>query len=100
MLVAPHFLDTLDHILLACPRHQLNRLQLSHSLVTQHQYTTALTVAFLSGEVTTNPAPRGAELIQAHGLLDLTAQFLTRLAQERQAADPQLKFFYAPLDAD
>jgi hypothetical protein len=63
------------------------------------QYTTELTVAFISGEVTTNPAPRGAELIQAHGLLDLTAQFLTRLAQERQEADPQLKFFYAPLDA-
>ena len=57
-------------------------------------------MAFLSGEVTTNPAPRGAELVRAEGLLNLTAQFLTRLAHEREAADPELKFFYAPLGAD
>jgi hypothetical protein len=70
------------------------RQQLIKVLAAQHKYHTPLTVAFISGEVTHQPSPRGAELILARSMLDLTAQFLNQVMQDRASADPSLHPFH------
>lgn len=90
----PHYLDTIDHILLQCDRHRMARQQLIQALAMQHQYHIPLTVAFISGEVTHQPSPRGAQLIRARSMLDLTANFLNQVMQDRATADSSLHPFH------
>ena len=90
---APFYLDSIEHMLLACPRHQAARQQLLTALA-PHPFPHApvLTVAFLSGEVS-EPSPTklsAAQLQHAVMLLQLTATFLTQVSQDRQA-DPDLR---------
>lgn len=92
--IYPHYLDTIDHILLQCDRHQMARQLLTQGLAVQHQYHTPLTVAFISGEVAAQPSPRGAQLTVARSMLDLTAKFLNQVMQDRASADPSLHPFH------
>ena len=90
---APFYLDSIEHMLLACPRHQAARQQLLTALA-PHSFPHApvLTVAFLSGEVS-EPSPTklsAAQLQHAVLLLHLTATFLTQVSQDRQE-DPDLR---------
>ena len=87
---APYSLDTIEHILLSCPRHHVARQHLQTALAQHHPQPPALSVAFLSGEVSDpiklNPAQHKLALI----LLQLTAAFLTQVSLDRQT-DPTLR---------
>ena len=87
---APFFLDTIEHILLCCPRHHVARQQLQAAVALQHPHPPALTVAFVSGEVSDpvhlNPTQHKLALI----LLQLTATFLTQVSIDRRT-DPALR---------
>jgi hypothetical protein len=89
---APHSLDTIDHILLACPRHQITRQLLSHRLNTLCG-TSPLSVALISGELP--PMTGSKKQQQQHGSaqLTLTAAFLAQVMKDREH-DVTLQPFY------
>jgi hypothetical protein len=87
---APHYLDTIEHILLFCPRHHTARQQLQASIALHHPHSPALTLAFLSGEVTEPIKLTTAQHKLALTQLQLTAAFLTQVSADRQT-DPALR---------
>jgi hypothetical protein len=87
---APFFLDTIEHILLSCPRHHTARQQLVTALVSHRLPHTALSLALISGEVSEQQKLNAAQHKRAMALLDLTATFLTQVSKDRKA-DPTLR---------
>ena len=81
---APFYLDTIEHILLHCPRHHTSRQQMQDALANDHHYTSALTLAFISGEVMDTRKLSKSRHIRALALLDLTAAFLTQVSTDRK----------------
>jgi hypothetical protein len=89
---APFFLDTIQHILLACPRHQVGRQQLTQHLISDHNYTTPLSMALITGELPPMCGSKKAQQRRGLALLALTATFLTQVMLDREA-DPSLSPF-------
>lgn len=89
----PAPLDTMDHILIHCPRHDAARLVLSSALRTKLNYTAPLTLAFVSGEVLPFPKRTTRQHATAVAYLALTATFITQVMHDRAAADSTLKTF-------
>jgi hypothetical protein len=87
---APFYLDTIEHILLYCPRHHTSRQQMQDTLVNHHHHTSALTLAFISGEVSVTRQLSKSQHVRALALLDLTSSFLTQVSTDRKA-DPALR---------
>jgi hypothetical protein len=87
---APFYLDTIEHILLSCPRHHVARQHLQAGVALHHPNPPALTLAFISGEVSepTKPSPPQHKLALA--LLQLTAAYLDQVSTDRQT-DPALR---------
>lgn len=87
---APYYLDTIEHILLSCPRHHVARQHLLAGVALHHPNPPPLTLAFISGEVSepTKLSPPQHKLALA--LLQLTAAFLDQVSTDRQA-DPALR---------
>ena len=87
---APFYLDTIEHILLSCPRHAVARQQLQAGVALHHPNPPALTLAFISGEVSepTKLSPPQHRL--ALTLLQLTATYLDQVSTDRQT-DPTLR---------
>jgi Reverse transcriptase (RNA-dependent DNA polymerase)/Endonuclease-reverse transcriptase len=91
-LTLPSFLDTIQHILLSCPRHQLARQQLVDDLAILSPVST-LTLALLSGELPQMPGTKERQRQHGLALLALTATFLTQVVKDREA-DPTLQPFH------
>jgi hypothetical protein len=87
---APFYLDTIEHILLFCPRHHAARQQLHATLATHHVYPAAVTLAFISGEVSDQPNLSAPQHKRALVLLELTATFLTQVSADRKS-DPTIR---------
>jgi hypothetical protein len=81
-------MDSVHHILLDCPRHSSERHALTQDLA-QMGFTLPLTVAFLTGTVSTAFAPNKA---RTAAKLALTATFLFSIVKKR-ALDPLLSPF-------
>jgi Reverse transcriptase (RNA-dependent DNA polymerase)/Endonuclease-reverse transcriptase len=86
----PADLDTIEHILLFCPRHDVARQQLQNAIALHHPHPPALTLAFLSGEVSESIKLNSAQHKLALTLLQLTAAFLTQVSIDRKT-DPALR---------
>ena len=87
---APFYLDTIEHMLLFCPRHHAARQQLHATLATHHVYPAAVTLAFISGEVSDQPNLSAPQHKRALVLLELTATFLTQVSADRKS-DPTIR---------
>ena len=88
---APFYLDTIEHILLSCPRHDVARQHLQAAIALHHPHPpAALTLAFISGEVSepTKLTPPQHKL--AITMLQLTAAYLDQVSTDRQT-DPALR---------
>jgi Reverse transcriptase (RNA-dependent DNA polymerase)/Endonuclease-reverse transcriptase len=93
---SPHYLDTIDHILLFCPRHQTARNTLITALAPLSHGSRPLTVALISGEVATQAKLNKAQQVRSLHLLQLTNTFLTQVNQDREA-DPHIRpFVFVP----
>ena len=92
--IAPFCIDTIQHILLACPRHQAARQQLSQQLLSHLGYTIPLSVALISGELPHLQATKKQQTQRGVALLSLSAAFLTQVMLDREA-DPTLLPFYS-----
>ena len=86
----PADLDTIEHILLFCPRHDVARQQLRSAIALHHPHPPALTLAFVSGEVSDPIKLSSTQQKLALTLLQLTAAFLTQVSIDRQT-DPALR---------
>ena len=86
----PAELDTIEHILLFCPRHDVARQQLQNAIALHHPHPPALTLAFLSGEVSESIKLNSAQHKLALTLLQLTAAYLDQVSTDRQT-DPALR---------
>jgi hypothetical protein len=87
---APLYLDTIEHILLSCPRHHVARQHLQAAVASHHLHPPALTLAFLSGEVSEPKKLTPTQHKLALTLLQLTAAFLNQVSIDRQT-DPALR---------
>ena len=87
---APFFLDTIEHILLSCPRHQVARQHLQAGVALHHPNPPPLTLAFISGEVSEPRKLSPPQHKLAIALLQLTAAFLDQVSTDRQT-DPALR---------
>jgi hypothetical protein len=88
--LAPFHLDTIEHILLVCPRHLAARQHLQSAVALHVPHPPALTVAFISGEVSAPTKLTPAQHKLALILLQHTAAFLTQVSIDRQT-DPTLR---------
>jgi len=91
---APFFIDTIQHILLACPRHQVARQQLSQQLLSHLGYTIPLSVALISGELPYMQAAKKQQTRRGLALLSLSAAYLSQVMLDREV-DPTLLPFYS-----
>jgi hypothetical protein len=87
---APYYLDTIEHILLSCPRHHMARQQLFSAVALLHSHPPALTLAFISGEVSAPTKLTPPQHKLALTLLQLTAAYLDQVSTDRQT-DPALR---------
>ena len=87
---APFFLDTIEHILLSCPRHHVARQHLLAGVAMHHPNPLPLTLAFISGEVSEPRKLSPPQHKLALALLQLTAAFLDQVSTDRQT-DPALR---------
>ena len=87
---APFYLDTIEHILLCCPRHHVARQHLRDGVALQHPNPPALTLAFISGEVSEPRKLSPPQHKLALALLQLTAAYLDQVSTDRQS-DPALR---------
>ena len=90
---APFYLDTIEHILLFCPRHDVARQQLQNAtLATTPSPSSCMTLAFLLRRgVRANRSSITTAQTRSH-LTELTAAFLTQVSTDRKT-DPASELF-------
>jgi hypothetical protein len=87
---APFYLDTIEHILLFCPRHHVARQKLQAGVARHRPNPPPLTLAFISGEVAEPRKLSSSQHKLALALLQLTADYLDQVSTDRQT-DPALR---------